>query len=141
MPKTITREYIEQIIECEYRRVLRNNSGCFLSNGTMGVALFMIWYGKNFNKANYIEDGLSIIGTKCTHLTANDTLDIHKGQVGIALGILWLSLSGGSTGDSTGSGSYTGYDVSKAVDYLEEHAYPTYNKGNVVIVLRLYEKH
>lgn len=94
MQQTITLKYIEQIIECEYHRVLRNNSGCFVSNGTMGVALFMIWYGKNFNKAKYVEDGLSIIGAKCTHLTTNDTLDVHEGQVGIALGILWLSLSG-----------------------------------------------
>lgn len=94
MQQTITLKYIEQIIECEYHRVLRNNSGCFVSNGTMGVALFMIWYGKNFNKVKYVEDGLSIIGVKCTHLTSNDSLDVHKGQVGIALGILWLSLSG-----------------------------------------------
>lgn len=89
----MTSEYIEKIIECEFQRVQTTDCDCSVADGAMGVALFMIWYGQHKNKTKYIDDGLHLIQTRCLNLSGNDPLDLHKGQVGIAVGILWLTLS------------------------------------------------
>lgn len=89
----MTSEYIEKIIECEFQRVQTIDSDCSVADGAMGVALFMIWYGQHKNKTKYIDDGLHLIQTRCLNLSGNDPLDLHKGQVGIAVGILWLTSS------------------------------------------------
>ncbi len=89
----MTSEYIEKIIEGEFQRVTTIDSDCSIADGAMGVALFMIWYGQHKNKAMYIYNGLHLIESRCLNLSGNDPLDLHKGQVGIAVGILWLALS------------------------------------------------
>lgn len=89
----MTSEYIEKIIESEFQRVMTMGSDSSIADGAMGVALFMIWYGQHNNYPQYIDDGLHLIQSRCLNLSANDPLDLHKGQVGIALGILYLTSS------------------------------------------------
>lgn len=89
----MTSEYIEKVIECESNRIRTTDTDSSIADGAMGVALFMIWYGQEYNKDKYIKDGLNIIESRCLHLYSNEPLDFHKGQVGIAMGILWLSSS------------------------------------------------
>lgn len=89
----MTNKYIEKIIENEFQRVTTMNSDASIADGAMGVALFMIWYGQHNNYPQYIDDGLHLIQSRCLNLSGNDPLDLHKGQVGIALGILYLTSS------------------------------------------------
>lgn len=89
----MTSEYIEKIIESEFQRVTTMDSDRSIADGAMGVALFMIWYGQHHNNPQYIDDGFHIIESRCLNLFSNDPLDLHKGQVGIAIGILWLTSS------------------------------------------------
>lgn len=90
----MTSEYIEYIIHSECGRILTTGANASLADGAMGVALFMIWYGRKYGKGNYINEGLRIINEKCVNLSDADPLDLHKGQVGIAIGVTWLFLSG-----------------------------------------------
>lgn len=89
----MTSKYIEEIIEKEFQRVTTMNSDASVADGAMGVALFMAWYGRKYGKTKYIEKCFYLIESRCLNLTAGDALDFHKGQVGIAMGIVWLSLS------------------------------------------------
>ena len=89
----MTSDYIEGIIESEFQRVTTMDSDSSIADGAMGVALFMIWYGQHNSNPQYIEDGLHLIQSRCLNLSGNDPLDLHKGQIGIALGILYLTSS------------------------------------------------
>lgn len=91
---SMTSEEIIKIIDCEFQRVKKDDSDYSMAHGAMGVALFMIWYGQKHGIHRYIDDGLWLIDSKCMHVSAADSLDFHNGQVGIGMGILWLSLTG-----------------------------------------------
>lgn len=86
----MTNEYILHIIESEYKRAIECNVDSSMSEGAMGIALFLIWYGTKHNSSQYITKGINLIETRCLNLSTADPLDFHKGQIGIGIGLLWL---------------------------------------------------
>ena len=89
----MTSENIEYIINNEIQRVSNLNSDNSIADGAMGVALFLIWYGRKYSIDSYINEGVHIIESRCQNLSSNESLDVHRGHVGLAMGILWLSSS------------------------------------------------
>ena len=85
----MTNNIIHQIIDAEYQRAL-DNSNPYMQNGAMGVALFMILYGRMHEIQLYIDKGIELINEKCCNHSDSHPLDFHNGQVGIGMGLILL---------------------------------------------------
>ena len=98
----MTNEHIKNIIDNECNRILVTGSDATMTHGAMGVGLFLVWYGRFFGQKDLTDKGMQIISERCVNLSNCDPLDFHNGQVGITMGLLYLSHIGlieGTIGD------------------------------------------